>query len=31
MIRRRVINIEKGLACDRDYMRLAHFELLVSP
>ena len=28
MIRRRVINIEKGLACDRDYMRLAHFELL---
>src|SRR5206468_12501042 len=29
MIRRRVINIEKGLACDRDYMRLAHFEPLV--
>ena len=29
MIRRRVINIEKGLACDRDYMRLAHFEFLV--
>ena len=28
MIRRRVIDIEKGLACDRDYMRLAHFELL---
>ena len=28
MIRRRVINIEKGLTCDRDYMRLAHFELL---
>ena len=29
MIRRRVINIEKGLARDRDYMRLAHFEPLV--
>src|SRR4029450_2428425 len=29
MIRRRVINIEKGLACDRDYMRPPHFELLV--
>ena len=28
MIRRRVIDIEKGLACDRDYMRLAHFEPL---
>lgn len=28
MIRRRVIDIEKGLACDRDYMVLAHFELL---
>ena len=29
MIRRRMINIEKGLARDRDYMRLAHFEFLV--
>src|SRR5882724_10944349 len=28
MIRRRVLDIEKGLACDRDYMRLAYFELL---
>src|SRR5206468_6402763 len=28
MIRRRVLDIEKGLACDRDYMRLALFELL---
>src|SRR6266699_3031998 len=28
MIRRRVIDIEKGLACNRDYMRLAHFEPL---
>ncbi|SRR6266487_3320602 len=28
MIRRRVIDIEKGLACDRDYMSLAHFEPL---
>ena len=28
MIRRRVLDIEKGLACDRDYMRLAHFERL---
>ena len=28
MIRRRVINIEKGPACDRDYMRLAHLEFL---
>src|SRR5262245_10852585 len=28
VIRRRVIDIEKGLACDRDYMRLAHFEPL---
>src|SRR4026207_2258461 len=28
MIRRRVIDIEKGRACDRDYMRLAHFEPL---
>src|SRR6266436_8014528 len=27
-IRRRVTDIEKGLACDRDYMRLAHFEPL---
>src|SRR2546428_13068253 len=30
MIRRRVIDIEKGLPCDRDYMRLAHFEPLGS-
>ena len=30
MIRRRVIDIEKGLTCDRDYMRLAHFEPLGS-
>src|SRR5262249_710950 len=28
MIRRRVINIEKGLAWDRVYMRVAHFEPL---
>ena len=28
IIRRRVTNIEKGLTCDRDYMRLAYFELL---
>src|SRR6266581_2285059 len=28
MIRRRVLNIEKGLACNRDYMLLAHLELL---
>src|SRR5437899_124137 len=28
MIRRHVLHIEKGLACDRDYMRLAHFEPL---
>src|SRR4030095_15516226 len=28
MIRRRVIDIEKGPACDSDYMRLAHFEPL---
>src|SRR5437899_5131385 len=28
MIRRRVLDIEKGLACDRDYMRLAYFEPL---
>ena len=28
MIRRRVIDIEKGLARNRDYMVLAHFELL---
>src|SRR5947208_2072962 len=28
MIRRHVLDIEKGLACDRDYMLLAHFELL---
>src|SRR6266496_205461 len=28
MIRRRVLHIEKGLACDRDYMLLAHLELL---
>src|SRR5437762_14285009 len=27
-IRRRVIDIEEGFACDRDYMRLAHFEPL---
>src|SRR5437588_9588881 len=27
-IRRRVIDIEKGPACDCDYMRLAHFEPL---
>src|SRR6266480_4580393 len=27
MIRRRVLDIEKGLACDRDYMQLAYFEL----
>ena len=31
MIRRRVIDIEKGLACDRDYMGLAHFEFLGVP
>ena len=23
-----MLDVEKGLACDRDYMRLAHFELL---
>src|ERR1700756_1198539 len=28
MIRRRVLDIEKGLACDGNYMRLAYFELL---
>src|SRR5438874_11772331 len=26
MIRRRVLDIEKGQACNRDYMSLAHFE-----
>src|SRR2546430_4356397 len=30
MVSRRVIHIEKGLACDGDYMRLAHFEPLGS-
>src|SRR5438874_13458177 len=28
MIRRHVLDIEKGLACNRDYMLLAHFEPL---
>ena len=28
MIRRRVLDIEKGLACDGDYMLFAHFECL---
>src|SRR5213594_5055669 len=27
-IRRRVIDIEEGFACDRDYVLLAHFEPL---